>query len=178
MLETMRRKGWKDGYLYTIVPTGTCAKAVFSCLSQHQHGWGCQGKLCGCDCPSQLQKIPFSNFWTLKTIEKFCEWSSIGQINIISNSGGLKTGLGQDAREVWGLKPLSKQCGSRFAKIHSQNRRSCPETWTYQPNKCRALSGTIYTWETTSGQRDTFLHPLWRSARCWPLGSSDLNLLD
>jgi len=48
-----------------------CAKAVCSSLSQLQHGVGCQGKPCDCDCPSQLWKILFSNFRTLKTIENF-----------------------------------------------------------------------------------------------------------
>ena len=43
------------------------------------------------------------------------------------HSGGLKTGLSQDAWKVWGLKPLSKQCGSGFAEIHSGNRRSWAE---------------------------------------------------
>jgi len=78
-LETMRHKSWKDGYLYTIVPTGTCAKAVCLHLLQCQHGWGCQGKPCGCDCPSQLQKIPFSNFLTIKTIEKFASDHVLGK---------------------------------------------------------------------------------------------------
>jgi len=40
-------------------------------LSQRQHGVGCQGKPRGCECPSQLWKILFSNFLTLKTIENF-----------------------------------------------------------------------------------------------------------
>ena len=61
--------------------------------------------------------------------------SSIRQLNVIRNSGVLKIGLGQDAWKVWGLKPLSKQYGSRFAKIHSGNRRSCPKSWTCQPNQ-------------------------------------------
>jgi len=52
-------------------PSGTCAKAVCSCLSWRQHGVGCQVQPCGCDCPSQLRKIPFSIFQTLKTIENF-----------------------------------------------------------------------------------------------------------
>jgi len=47
----------------------------------------------------------------------------------------LKTGLGQDAWNVWGLKPLSKQYGRRFSEIHSGNRRSCPESWTFQSNQ-------------------------------------------
>jgi len=38
---------------------------------QRQHGVGCQGKSRGCDCPSQLRRILFSNFQTLKTIENF-----------------------------------------------------------------------------------------------------------
>lgn len=54
----------------------------------------------------------------------------------------------------------------------------CPKSRTYWLDQCLALSGTIYTWETTDGQRGTSLHPLWRSAQCWPLGSSGLNLLD
>jgi hypothetical protein len=58
---------------------------------------GCQGKPRGCDCPSQLWKILFSNFQTLQTIEKVHKCSSIGQLYSIRNSGGLKTGLGQDA---------------------------------------------------------------------------------
>jgi len=45
-------------------------------------------------------KIIFSNFQTLGTIENFREISFIGQLNVIRNSGVLKTGLGQDARKV------------------------------------------------------------------------------
>jgi hypothetical protein len=41
---------------------------------------------------------------------------------------GVKTGIGQDARKVRWLKPLSKQHGSGFAEIRSGNRRSCPES--------------------------------------------------
>jgi len=41
-------------------------------------------------------KIRFSNFQTLETIENFAKILSIGQLNVIRNSGGLKTGLGQD----------------------------------------------------------------------------------
>ena len=65
---------------------------------------------------------------------KFHECSSIWQLSIIRNSGGLKTGLVQNAWKVRGLKPLSKQYGSRFAKIRSGN-RSCLESWTYRPNQ-------------------------------------------
>jgi len=61
----------KDGCFWTTVSSGACAKAVCSCLSQRQHAVGCQGKPCGCDCPSQLRKILFSNFQTPKTIENF-----------------------------------------------------------------------------------------------------------
>ena len=75
---------------------------------------------------------------------------------------GLHTWLGQDAWEVRGLMPLSKQCGSRFAKICSGNRRSCPESWTYRPNRCCASSGTINTQECNGTSRDTSLLPLWR----------------
>jgi len=78
------------------------------------------------------------------------------------NSGGLKTGLSQDACKVWGLKPLSKQCGSRFIEICSGNRRSCPESWKYRPDRCRASLGMIYIWERTATQRNTSLRLLWR----------------
>ena len=61
----------KDGCFWTTVSSGACAKAVCSCLSQRQHAVGCQGKPCGCSCPSQLWKITFLNFQTLKTIEIF-----------------------------------------------------------------------------------------------------------
>ena len=67
----MRQKGSKVGYFWTIDPSGTCVKAVCCRLSQRQHGVGCQVKPRGRDCPSQLRKIPFSNFHTLKTIENF-----------------------------------------------------------------------------------------------------------
>jgi len=66
----------------------------FALVSQCQHGVGCEGKPCGCDCPSQLWKVLFSHFQTLKTTENFTKCSSIGQLNIIRNSEGLKTGLG------------------------------------------------------------------------------------
>ena len=67
-LETVKREGCKDGCFWTSVPSGTFAKAVCSRLSQGQHGVRCQVKPRGCDCPSQLRIIPFSNFQTLKTI--------------------------------------------------------------------------------------------------------------
>jgi hypothetical protein len=70
-LETVRRKGSKVGYFWTIDPSGTCAKAVCCCLSQRQHGVRWQVKPCGCDWRSQLWKISFSNFQTLKAIENF-----------------------------------------------------------------------------------------------------------
>ena len=41
----------------------------FACVCQH--GVGCHLKPCGYDCPSQLWKIPFLNFQTLKTISNF-----------------------------------------------------------------------------------------------------------
>ena len=78
------------------------------------------------------------------------------------NSGGLKTGLSPDAWKVRGLKTISKQCGSGFAKIRYGNRISCPESWTYRPNQCRASSGMINTWERIATQRDISLLLLWR----------------
>ena len=53
---------------------------------------------------------------------------SIGQLNVIRNCGVLKTWVGQDARGVSALRPLSRQCGSGLAKIHSGNRIPCPES--------------------------------------------------
>jgi hypothetical protein len=77
-LKTMRREGCKDGCFWTPVPSVTCAKAVCSRLSQRQHGVGCQVKPCGCDCPSQLRKILFSNFKRLKPLNisrMFIKWA-------------------------------------------------------------------------------------------------------
>jgi len=74
----------------------------------------------------------------------------------------LKTGLGQDTWAMWGLKPLSEQCRSRFAENCFGNRRSCPENWIYWPNQCHALSGTVNTWERVGAWRDTYLLLLWR----------------
>jgi len=56
-LGTVRQEGCQDGCFWTTLPSGTCAKAVCSHLSQHQHGVGCQGKPCGCDFPSQILKF-------------------------------------------------------------------------------------------------------------------------
>jgi hypothetical protein len=61
---------------------------------------GVSGKPCGCDCPAQMRKIRSSDFRTLETIENFRKISSIGQLNIIKNSGVLKTGVGQDGWKV------------------------------------------------------------------------------
>ena len=159
----MRQKGSKVCYFWTIDPSGTCVKAVCSCLSQRQHGVGCQVKPCGCDCPSQLQKIPFSNFQALETIAKFCKCSSFQQLNIIRNSGGLKTGFVQNAWKVWGQTPI-KTVWERIhwnplwkwkimsRKLNISTQSSC------------ASSGTIYTWERTSAQRDISLLLLWRKS--------------
>ena len=153
----MRREGCKDGCFWTIVSSDTCAKAVCASLSQCQHGVGCQGKPCGCDCPSQLWKFYSQILELLKSLK-----ISTRQWNIMRNSGGLITGLFQDAWKVWGFKPLSKQCGSGLTEICSGNRRSCPKSWTHRPNQCRTSSGAINTWECTTAQRDTSLLLLWR----------------
>ena len=79
-------------------------------------------------------------------------------------SAWLKTGLSQEAGKVSGLKRLLKRCGSGFAEICSGNRRSCPESWTYQPNQFWASSATINTWECIVPQRDTSLLLLWRQS--------------
>ena len=76
------------------------------------------------------QIIEVSNFWSHW---KFIENSSIEQLNVIRNCGALKTGLGQDAWKVWGLKPLSKPCGSGFAEIRSRNRIPCPRELNISP---------------------------------------------
>ena len=123
--------------------------------------WGCKENRVAVialhKCGNQILK--FLNSWNHW---KFRKISSIGQLNIIRNSGALKTGLGQDARGVWGLRPLSKQCGSLFAEIRSWNRIPCPASQTYRLDRCHASSGTLYTWEPTGGRRDTSLLPFWR----------------
>ena len=102
----------------------------------------CQGKPCFCNCSSLLWKILFSNFQTLKKIQVTVR-SSNTQFNIMRKSGGLKKGLSKDSWEIWGLRPLSKQCRSRLAETQSVNRRSYPESWTYQSNECCTSLGTI-----------------------------------
>ena len=81
---------------------------------------------------TENQILTFSNSWNQW---KFRKISSIGQLNVIRNSGMLKTGLGQGVWKVWGLKPLSIRYRSGFDEIRSGNRRSCPESWTYRPNQ-------------------------------------------
>ena len=108
-----------------------------------------------------FHKTRFSKFQTLKNHWKFREILYVGQLNVIRNSGVLKTGLNQEAWKVWGLKSLSKQYWNGFTKIRSGNRRSCPESWTYWPNQSHNSSGTIYTWQCTYAQRDTSLLLLW-----------------
>jgi hypothetical protein len=66
-----KARGLQGWLFWTTVSSGTCAKAVCSSLSQRQQGVGCQGKPRGCDCPSQLWKMIFSNFQNLKKIENF-----------------------------------------------------------------------------------------------------------
>jgi len=68
-LETMRWEGCKDGCFWTTVSSGICAKAVRLSLSQCHRGVGCQGKPCGCDCPSQLWKIYSQIFEPLKPLK-------------------------------------------------------------------------------------------------------------
>ena len=65
----MRWKGSKVGYFWTIDPSGTCANAVCSCLSQCQHGVVCQVKPCGSDCPSQLWKSHSQIFKLLRPLK-------------------------------------------------------------------------------------------------------------
>ena len=156
----MSGKVCKDGCFWTPVTSGNFAKGVCWSLSQRQHGVLCQVKTCGCHCSSQLWKILFSNFQTLKKIQNVMVCSSIRQLNIMRNSGGLKTVLSKDTWKDWGLKQPSKQCRSGFAEIQSGNRRSYPESWTYQSNQWCTSSGAINTWQCT--QRDTSSLLLWR----------------
>ena len=134
----MRQKGSKLGYFWSINPSGTCAKAVCTRLSQRQHAMGCPVKPRGCDCPTQLRKNPILKCW------KFREYSSIRRLNILKNSGGLKQGFFHNALEVWGLKPLSKIYGSGFTEIRTGNRWSCPKSWTYRPDQSRVITDDLH----------------------------------
>ena len=78
------------------------------------------------------QILQFSNSWNHW---KFHEILSVRQLNVIRYSGALKTGFGQDAWKVWGLKLLSKQYKSGFAEIRSGKRGSYPKSWTYRPSQ-------------------------------------------
>ena len=164
----MRREGCKDGCFWTTVSSGTCAKAVCSHLSQCQLRVGCQGKPCGCDWPSQLRKTLFSNFLSYSQIFKLLKSLKISRMFIYSAIKHYKELWKVDDRAQSGrLKSVGaeatiKTVWERIAKIHSANRRSYPESWTYHPKSSCASSGTIYIWERTSAQRDTSWRLLWR----------------
>jgi len=108
-----------------------------------------------------FHKTRFSKFQTLKNHWKFREILYVGQLNVIRNSGVLKTGLNQEAWKVWGLKSLSKQYGIRRNQLWKQIM-----SWelNISTQTRRASSGTIYTWERTSAQRNTSLLPLSRKS--------------
>jgi len=140
----MRWEGCKDSCFWTTVLSGICAKAVCSHLSQHQHGLGCQVKPCGCDYPSQLRKIPFSNFQTLKTTEisrmfiypaikhykelwRFEDRARSWHLKSVRAEAAIKTVQEQICRNsLWKQKITSQ-------KLNMLTQSSCPS------------SGTIYT---------------------------------
>jgi hypothetical protein len=49
-------------------------------------------------------------------------------IKLYKEFWGVKTSVGQDARKVLGLKPLSKEYGSGFVELRSGNRGSGSES--------------------------------------------------
>jgi hypothetical protein len=138
----MRWEGCKYGCFWTTFASGTCAKAVCSHLSQHQHGAGCQVKLCGCDCPFQLRKIPYSNFQTHKPLKilrmliylAIKHYKEIWRAEDRARSERLKSVRAEATiKTIWGRisrNPLWKQIMSWKLNISTQS--------------SRASSGTIY----------------------------------
>lgn len=90
-------------------------------------------------------------------------WMFMCQVNkLYKEIRSLKTGLGQDALEVWGLNLLSKQWGSRFAKIHSPE----IEDHVLRAGHIDPINFALHQWwstrELTGVWRDTSLLLLWR----------------
>ena len=54
-------------------------------------------------------------------------------------------------------KAAIKRVRERICRNALWKKRSCPESWTYWPNRCCASSGTINTWKRNTAQRDTSL---------------------
>ena len=73
----------------------------------------------------------------------------------------MKTGIGDDAWKVWGLKLLSKQWGSVFAEKPLRKQKIISRKLSISTQSSRASSGTIYTWVRIAAQRDTSLLLLW-----------------
>jgi len=134
-VETVRWEGYKDGCFWTTVPSGTCAKAVCSHLSQHQHGVGCQGQPCGCDCPSQLRKFLFSNFQTLKTTENFANVHLLGQLSTVRNSGGWRQGSVRTPEKCEGWSRYQNSMGADSPKTSLETEYHVPKAEHIDPIK-------------------------------------------
>jgi hypothetical protein len=152
----MRQRGCKDGCFWTTVPSGTCAKAVCLSLSQRQHGVGCQGKPCGCDCPSQMWKIPLKISWMF-IYPAIKYYKELWRVKDRARSGCLKRVRAEAAiktvREricwnpLWTQKVMSRKLNIFFF---------FNDTATTE----------IYTWQCTSPQRDISVRALkekWRT---------------
>ena len=157
----MRWEGCKDGCFWTTVSPGTCAKAVCSHLSQHQHGVGCHGKPCGCDALHNCGKSYSQIFKLLKPLkisrmfiyQAIKHYKELWRVEDRAWSGCLKTVRAEAAiktvqeRIRWNLLWKQKIMSQ---KLNISTHSSC------------ASSGMICTWERTSTQRDTYLILLWR----------------
>ena len=114
---------------------------------------GFQGKPCGCDCPSKIQKIRFSNFQTLENTENFTKLCLSGNkyykelwcVEGRARAGCLKSVRAEASiktvRERIRRNPVRKQIMSLELNISTQS--------------SHASSGMIYTRERISTQRDT-----------------------
>ena len=159
----MRQKGSKADYFWTIDPSGTCAKAVCSHLSQRQHGVGCQVKLRGCDCSSQLQKSCSQIFKLLKPLQilrlfiypVIKHYKELWRVEDRARSECLKS-----ARAVAAIKTIrARIC---WNLLWAQKIMSWKLNLLTQSS--RASSGTIYTCKCPSAQKNTSLLLLWRKS--------------
>ena len=157
----MKGEGCKDGCFWTTVPSGTCAKAVCSCLSQHQHAVGCQVKPCGCACPSQLWKIPFSNFKLLKPLKfsRMFIYLAIKHYKELWIEDRVRSGHLKSVRAEATIKTVWERIRWNLLWKHIMSQKLNIST-----QSSRVSSGTIYTLGHTFTQKDTSLLLLWRKS--------------
>jgi len=157
----MRLEGCKDGYIWTTVTSGTCAKAVCLCLSQRQHGVGCH-----CVTVIALHYCGKSHFKIFKPLKPLkilrmviCRaikhYEELWSVEDRAHAGRLKSVRAEAAiKMVW----------ERIRQNPSWKQKIMSRKLNISNTSSLASSGTVYAWERTAAQRDTSLLLLWRSS--------------